>query len=348
MRKFWKKLLAAAIAAAMVLALAGCGGSDGTDSGAGTDGTADVENTEGTGGSYNMTFIMPTRNEFNSALEDGMRNYCNENGIGLTSQDANQDSSKLLQYVETAKNAGDDAVIILPIDSETIPQIVTAAGDMKVVIVNRAPADMSVFTGDVAYVGSNESDAGKFQGEYLVDVLKDKNETVAKPIILLGTVGAENTTARTESAKQALADGGLEVEVVNELAAKWERSEALTMIQPLITTADYNCIIANNDAMALGAVEALIAANIDPKTIPVVGIDATVDGIQAVDEGTLAMTVYQDAVGQGIGSIAAAVNMLEGNANIAEGTDYLVDEGNANVVWIPFQPVTADNVADYK
>lgn len=350
MRKFWKKLLAAMIAAAMVLALAGCGGSDNTDSGAETDGTADVEQTEGTGtgGSYNMTFIMPTRNEFNSALEDGMRNYCNENGIGLTSQDANQDSSKLLQYVETAKNAGDDAVIILPIDSETIPQIVTAAGGMKVVIVNRAPADMSVFTGDVAYVGSNESDAGKFQGEYLVDVLKNKNETVAKPIILLGTVGAENTTARTESAKQALADGGLEVEVVNELAAKWERSEALTMIQPLITTADYNCIIANNDAMALGAVEALIAANIDPKTIPVVGIDATVDGIQAVDEGTLAMTVYQDAVGQGIGSIAAAVNMLEGNTNIAEGTDYLVDEGNANVVWIPFQPVTVDNVADYK
>jgi len=296
---------------------------------------------------YNMTFIMPTRNEFNTSMEDGMKEYCDENGIGLTSQDANQDSSKVIQYVETAKNAGDDAVIILPIDSETIPQIVEAAGDMKVVIVNRAPADLSVFEGDVAYVGSNEWDAGTFQGEFLADVLKEKGEETAKPIFLLGTVGAENTTARTESAKAALEAAGFEVDVVDELAAQWSRSEAITKIQPLLTTADYNCIIANNDDMALGAIEALVASNIDVATVPVVGIDATVDGVQAIEEGTLDMTVFQDAAGQGIGSVAAAVNMIEGNG-IADGTDYTVDEENDHIVWIPFQPVTAENVEDYK
>lgn len=249
---------------------------------------------------------------------------------------------------KSAKNQGDDAVIVLPIDSETIPQIVESAGDMKVVIVNRAPADMSIFSGDLAYVGSDEHEAGRMQGEYVAEVLLEKGETVAKPIFLLGTVGAENTTARTESAKQALEDAGLKVEVVNELGAKWERSDALTMIQPLITTADYNCIIANNDAMALGASEALVAAGIDPATIPVVGIDATVDGLQGVTDGTLAMTVYQDAVGQGAGSVAAAVNMLDGKSSIAEGTDYTVDEENSNIIWIPFQPVYPENVADYQ
>lgn len=339
MRKSGKKLIAAFLASAMLLSMVGCGGSEDD---------AEAKTTKKTEGGYNMTFIMPTRNEFNTAMEDGMMKYCEENGINLVSQDANQDSSKLIQYVETAKNQGDDAVIVLPIDSETIPQIVESAGNMKVVIVNRAPADMSVFTGDLVYVGSDEYEAGRFQGEFVAEILKERGETVAKPIFLLGTVGAENTTARTESAKQALEDAGLKVEVVNELGAKWERSDALTMIQPLITTADYNCIIANNDAMALGAVEALVAADIDPETIPVVGIDATVDGLQAVADGSLSMTVYQDAIGQGAGSIAAAVNMLKGSSNIAEGTDYSVDEENSNIVWIPFQPVYPDNVGDYQ
>ena len=350
MRKIGKKLLALFMVTSLMFAV-GCGGSKKettTDGGETTQSAKQSEEGEEKDGTYSMTFIMPTRNEFNTSMEDGMISYCSENGISFTSQDANQDSSKLIQYVETAKNAGDDAVIVLPIDSETIPQIVEAAGDMKVIIVNRAPSDMSVFTGSVAYVGSKESDAGKYQGEYVASVLKEKGETVAKVIFLLGTVGAENTVARTDSAKQALEDSGLEVEVVNELGAQWSRSEALTKIQPLLTTTDYNCIIANNDDMALGAIEALTASNIDPTTVPVVGIDATVDGIQGIEEGTLDMTVFQDAKGQGIGSVAAAVNLLEGNSDIADGTEYTVDESNSNVVWIPFQPVTAENVSEYK
>lgn len=360
MRKRSRKLIAMFLVGAMAISMTACGSSKdtedsaadtSTDTAADTDAATEDGNAADTAdsndGSYSMTFIMPTRNEFNTAMEDGMMDYCEEKGIELVSQDANQDSSKLLQYVETAKNSGNDAVVVLPIDSETIPQIVESAGDMKVVIVNRAPADMSVFTGDLAYVGSDEHEAGTFQGEYVAKLLKEKGETVAKPIFLLGTVGAENTTARTESAKEALKAAGLEVEVVNELGAKWERSEALTMIQPLLTTSDYNCIIANNDAMALGAVEALSASGIDLKSIPVVGIDATVDGLQGVSEGNLAMTVYQDAVGQGSGSVAAAVNMLEGNENMAEGTEYTVDEENPNIVWVPFQPVYPDNIADF-
>ncbi len=298
-------------------------------------------------GSYSITFIMPTRNEFNTTMATGMQAKCDELGIKLTMQDVNNDSSKVIQFVESARNSGDNAVVVLPVDSETIAQIVEAAGDMKVVIVNRAPTDTSIFTGDVAYVGSDERQAGTFQGEYLAQVLKDAGETVAKPIFLLGTVGAENTTKRTESAKQALTDAGLELDVVAELAPNWDRAEALTKIQPLVNTADYNCIIANNDDMALGAIEALQAGGVDPKSVPVVGIDATVNGVEAVTNGTLAMTVFQDAAGQGIGSIMAAVNMLEGKA-INENTEYTLDETNANMVWIPFVPVYESNVADFQ
>ena len=82
------------------------------------------------------------------------------------------------------------------------------------------------------------------------------------------------------------------------------------MITPLLTTIEYDCIISNNDAMALGAIEALKDQGIDPSTVPVVGIDATVDGRQAVKDGTLAMTVFQDANGQGYGALMAAANLV--------------------------------------
>ena len=62
------------------------------------------------------------------------------------------------------------------------------------------------------------------------------------------------------------------------------------MITPLLTTIEYDCIISNNDAMALGAIEALKAVGLDPSEVPSVGVDATVDGCQAVKEGTLSMT----------------------------------------------------------
>ncbi len=342
-----KRTLALLLTIVMVISLlTACGGRKAETPAEQTPAEQEAEAPAEAGG-YSMTFIMPVRNEFNTMLADGMQQKCDELGVTLTMQDVNNDSSKVIQFVESARNAGDDAVVILPVDSETIPQIVEAAGDMKVVIVNRAPKDTSIFSGNLAFVGSNEWQAGTFQGEFLVETLKAKGETVAKPIFLLGTVGAENTTARTESAKQALADGGLEVEVVAELAPNWDRAEALTKIQPLVNTADYNCVIANNDDMALGAIEALQAGGIDPKDVPVVGIDATVNGVEAVVNGSLAMTVFQDAAGQGMGSVIAAVNMLEGKT-INEGSEYVLDEENGNIVWIPFIPVTTDNVAEYQ
>ena len=99
--------------------------------------------------------------------------------------------------------------------------------------------------------------------------------------------------------------------------------------------------------MALGAVEAMLDADLDPSSIPIVGIDATADGIQAIKDGTLAMTVFQDPVGQGMGALMAAVNMLNGEAFNAN-TGFEVDEENPYIVWVPFEPVYPSNVADYE
>lgn len=254
----------------------------------------------------------------------------------------------MLQFIESARNAGDDAVLINLVDAATAQQCIEAAGDMKVVFVNRVPEDTSVLTaGSSAAVVSNENQSGGYQGEFLANYFKEKGQTDVRYLMLQGTLGLVHTEQRSASVIQAMKDGGLNpIEAAAPLVADYDRAVAMDMISPLLTTTEFDCIIANNDAMALGAVEAMTAQGLDPTSIPIVGIDATVDGVQAIKDGTLAMTVFQDANGQGYGAVQAAVNLIEGNA-INDGTDYETDE-TGNIVWVPFEPVTAENVADYE
>ena len=232
------------------------------------------------------------------------------------------------------------------VDPETAPQVIEAAGDMKVVFVNRPPVDTSVLNENAVYVGSDEMESGKYQGEWLAEHFKAEGKTDIKYILLNGTIGNVSTTNRTESCLQALKDNGINAtEATAPLAADFDRATAQDMISPLLTTTEYDCIISNNDAMALGAIEALNAAGIDPTTVPIVGVDATVDGRQAIKDGTLSMSVFQDADGQGRGALMAAANLVSGAA-LNEGTDYELDEAGYTM-WVPFEPVTPDNVADY-
>ena len=297
---------------------------------------------------YKMTIIMSSRDEFLSTLERAASEAATELGIELSAQDAQNDSAKVLQYIEAAANAGEDAVIINLVDTETAQECVEAAGDMKVVFVNRCPADTSILGDNVAYVGSNEMQSGGYQGDFLAEYFNEKGQTDVKYILLSGTLGLVHTTQRTASVLQHMKDGGLNPEeAAAPLVADYDRATAMDMIAPLVGTVEYDCIIANNDAMALGAIEALKDAGMDPSAVPIVGIDATVDGVEAVKDGELAMTVFQDPKGQGMGALKAAANMVEGKA-FNDGTDFEVDSENPYIVWVPFEPVYPSNVADYE
>lgn len=338
-----KRLLAALMASAMMAAtLAGCGSTSNETT------TQEGGETAETGGDgYSMTLIMSLRDEFLGTLEAGAQAAAEELGVTLAPQDANNDTGKTIQFIEAARNAGDDAVLVNMVDAATAQQCIDAAGDMKVIFVNRVPQDTSVLGGNSAAVVSDENQSGGYQGQFLVDYFKAKGQTDVRYLMLQGTLGLVHTEQRSASVIQAMKDGGLNpIEAAAPLVAEYNRADAMDMISPLLSTTEFDCIIANNDAMALGAVEAMQAQGMDPTSIPIVGIDATVDGIQAIKDGTLAMTVFQDANGQGYGAVKAAVNLIEGNA-INDGTDYETDE-TGNIVWVPFEPVTPENVADYE
>jgi len=360
-----KRVVAGILAGLFALStLAGCGNS--TDSGSTSDSTTTEEVSDDSATTDEVsddsattddaaagddvgkiTMILALRDEFLSTLESGAQEAAAELGVTLNTVDAQSDTSKMIQFIETAKNDGQKAIIVNMVDPETAAQCVEAAGDMKVVFVNRYPSDPSVLNENVVYVGSDENTSGAFQGEWLAEHFTAAGKTEIKYILLNGTLGQTSTTLRTESVLKALEDNGITAtEATAPIACDYDRATAQDQITPLLKTVEYDCIIANNDAMALGAIEAMKQSDIDPTTIPVVGIDATIDGCEAVANGELGMTVFQDASGQGKGALIAAKNLISGSA-LNEGSDFSVDE-TGSILWVPFEPVTKDNVADYQ
>jgi len=345
MKKFAKRLLALGVAGVMALSLAACGGGGssapaGSDSGSTGGGAA--------AGGEKITLIMSQRDEFLSSLEAGALAKAKELGVNLITQDANSDQNKVVQYVQTAAADGQKAVIVNVVDPTACGSVIEAAGDMKVVFVNRVPDDTSILNENAVYVGSDEHTSGKFQGDFLAKYFKEQGKTDIKYILLNGIIGQTSTTLRTESVLKALADGGINAtETTAPLACMYDRAKAIDMITPVLSdkSKEFDCIISNNDAMALGAIEAAKNAGLDPSSFPIVGIDATADGRQAIKDGTMAMSVFQDPNGQGGGAVQAAVNLINGAA-LNEGTSFDVDE-TGFILWVPFEEVTPDNVAEY-
>jgi hypothetical protein len=96
----------------------------------------------------------------------------------------------------------------------------------------------------------------------------------------------------------------------------------------------FDAVIANNDESAIGAIQAMKAANVDMKAVIVGGVDATQDALAAMKAGDLDATVFQDAAGQGAGALDAALKLAKGEA---------VDKK----VYIPFQLVTPANMDNF-
>ncbi|MCH1982354.1 substrate-binding domain-containing protein [Ruminococcus sp. OA3] len=368
-----KRVLATLLAAGMVMgSLAGCGNSDSGSSDSGskeaettkeaetkTDDAADDAAGDEAAASGDLaevlgdiTMVIANRDEFLSEMESGAIKAAETLGVKMTTVDAQNDQSKLLQFVETAKNNDQKVIIVNPVDAaaDACQQIVDAAGDMKVVFVNRPPDDIDagskVLNENVVYVGSDEMTSGYFQGQALSEYFKEQGKTDIKYILIQGTLGQVSTTNRTASLLKAFEDNGINAEeATSPLVADWDRATAQDMITPLLTTIEYDCIVGNCDALSLGAIEAMKSQGLDPSSVPIVGIDATTDGRQAIHDGDMYMTVFQNAAGQGYGAMKAAANLVQGKpAN--DGTEWELDETGC-IVWIPFEPVNLDNVDTY-
>ena len=252
-----------------------------------------------------------------------------------------------------------NALAINPVDRTAAGVIVEKAekANIPVVFFNKEPLPEDMQKWDkVYYVGARAEESGTMSGQIIVDYWKshpeaDRNgDGVLQYIMIKGEPGHQDAELRTEFSIKAVTDAGIPVEKLAEDTGFWNRVQGQEKMAAFLAAHGdkIEAVFANNDDMALGAIEALKAAGYfkDGKFMPVVGVDATAPAIQALKDGTLLGTVLNDAVNQGRATFNLSYLLAQGETPTSENSGYEISEGK--YVWVPYQMVTPENVKDFE
>ena len=268
--------------------------------------------------------------------------------------------AKILSLLKTIKstlfiNKKAKALAINPVDRNAAGVIIDKAkkANTPVVFFNREPLTEDMQKWDkVYYVGAKAEQSGIMEGQLVVDYFKvhPTKDGVIRYVMLKGEPGHQDAEMRTKFAIKTIEDAGLKIEKIAEDTAMWDRVKGQEkMAAFLAANGDkIDVVIANNDDMALGAIEALKARGYfkDGKFMPVVGVDATAPALKALEEGTLYGTVLNDAVNQGKATFSLSSVLAQGLVPSKENTGYTITNGK--YVWIDYKKITKENMNEAK
>jgi methyl-galactoside transport system substrate-binding protein len=229
------------------------------------------------------------------------------------------------------------------------------AADIPVVFFNKEPLPEVLASWDKAYyVGARAEESGIMQGELVKDYWEanpdaDKNgDGIIQYVMLSGPADHQDAQIRTVESIKALNDAGIQTEEMQREIGDWNVPLSQEQMGAIYAQHgdDIEFVLANNDPMALGAIEALKANGYfgdDGKFMPVVGVDATAAALDSMRSGELYGTVLNDAVNQGTATFNLACVLAAGGTPTAENTGYTID---GQYVWVPYVPVGPDDLGD--
>ena len=294
--------------------------------------------------------IYQFSDNFMTLFRTELQNYLVSLGFSadnITISDGANDQATQTGQIDNFITQGVDVLIINPVNSssaETITDKVVAA-DIPLVYINREPdEDEQKRWADggwnVTYVGCDARQSGTFQGELIGDLgldTIDKNGN-GKIDYIMVEGDPENIDAqyRTEFSVKALEDAGFEVNCLTDQVGNWAQDQAQQIVANALGQYgnDVEVVFCNNDAMALGALQAIDAAGRKVgEDIYLVGVDALSEALENVLNGTMTGTVFNDHFSQSHSAADAAVN-------------YLTGAGNEHYIGCDYVKVTKDNAQE--
>ena len=289
----------AAVAVAALLTVTACSNdttpADKTNSPAGGGGKSDTKV---------LLAISTLSNPFFIEMRDGAQAAASAAGVELVVSDAQDDSATQSNQLADAISQGFDIVVLNATDSEAVAPAVIALNEAKipVILVDREVNGVKSET----YVASDNVELGRLGGEALIKAIGGKG----KVAVLRGISGLPSSNERFQGFNEAVAaaDG---VEVVAAQVADYDRARGLDVMSNIIQgNPDIVGVFAENDEMALGAIQAL--GGQAGKDIFVVGIDGTPDALAAIKTGTMYATIAQQASELGKAGVDQALAFLDG------------------------------------
>lgn len=270
-----------------------------------------------------------------------------ERGLAtLTVFDGRMDALTQANEFDTIITERFDAIIFIPVDVQAgiEPAKRARAAGIPIVGSNTLLGDRSLYT---SYIGSDDVAAGRIVARTVADRIHGKGNVV----ILEGQIGQSAQIQRRQGIDAVLAQHSA-VRVLARRSANWSRAEALALMENWLTAFPHQIdgVIAQNDEMALGALQSLEAHGVDPAAVPVAGIDGITDALEAVKRGEV-FTLLQDATAQSQGAIDLALRALIGPSYRPmspiwrEYPGQLDWDGGARAAYmVPWVPVTRENV----
>ncbi|MGR5176645.1 galactose/glucose ABC transporter substrate-binding protein MglB [Vibrio parahaemolyticus] len=255
--------------------------------------------------------------------------------------DSQNSQSMQNDQVDVMLARGVQALAINLVDPAAAPTIIQKAkmDDVPIVFYNKEPSAKALASYDKAYyVGTDSKESGIIQGDLIAQQWKanptwDKNgDGVLSYVLLKGEPGHPDAEARTTYSVKTINENGIKTEELHMDTGMWDTAMAKDKMDAWLSGPNgskIEVVIANNDGMAMGAVEALKGAGAD---IPVFGVDALAEALALIKSGEMAGTVLNDADSQAKATFELARNLANGK-EATEGTQW---ELNDKVVRVPY------------
>lgn len=277
---------------------------------------------------------MAQLDTFLTILKNGTLDAGKKAGASVQVEDAGNDVGKQLSQIQNLIAQKVDAIIVNPVDTDATPKITKMVTDAKIplVYVNRKPVDFDKLPAGVAFVASDEKISGTLQTQEVCRLLKGKGDV----LVLMGELSNEAARTRTKDIEEVVATKECSgIKIVDKREGAWDRTKAQDITTNWLSSGvKFDAIIANNDEMAIGAINALKAGKKWAPNSIVAGIDATPDALASMKAGDLKVTVFQNAAGQGTGAIDAAIKLIK-------------KQPVERFVNVPFELVTPANLSKY-
>lgn len=273
--------------------------------------------------------------------------------VNVEMYNAASSQSSQNNQVETMLKNGCDVICVNLVDRTAPTTIIdmAEAADVPIIFFNRELVKDDLERWDrLYYVGARADESGRMEGEIAAETFyeeegMDKNgDGILQYVILEGEAGHQDAIVRTETCVNALVNAQINVEKLGYAIANWNRSQAQMKMTQMLEEygGQIELVLANNDDMALGAIDALKNLEIAEEQWPViVGIDGTDVGLEAVKNGEMIGTIYNDKEGQA----QAMVNLAYGLATDGD-ISYLKMEDN-KYMRLPYTKVYQKDVGKY-
>ena len=302
-RTLWKKVTSILACTAMfVVMAAGCGSTDTADGNSSSDSSGDSKvykigvSTQG----WKNEFIKNAVNALEK-LDEEMDN------VELVMVDSDDSVEQQLSDVDTLIAQGVDGLLFDCLSTEGSSSAVTACKTVGIPVV-----EFIAYTENEDYETFVGTDV-KSSGVMAMDVAAEAIGEEGNVFEIQGTIGHSGQINRGAGIAEAL-ENYPNIELVESQSGEFSKDTAMSITEAWLTKypeGEIDAIIAHNDQMALGALNACIAAN--RTEIKIVGIDGDLEALQAVADGSMAGTIVDYCEEECRLALEEMVSILEGN-----------------------------------